>query len=189
MLKVMAGHQSLNLNLLPESLVRVLDTYCECDEAKSRAVLAPWIDMECFRIIDNLSIWESSLFSLVDKSSIRKMLERNLREYSHILKPDVPYFPVGEQSNIKTIVSKYPLVLSDAQYWAFVMQFADGCEDTFSSVMESPKPYLNGMNRVQWLASKKSSFSIFRVLGLTSDTSVFHEFWQDLVFERSGNYL
>jgi hypothetical protein len=128
----------LDLNTLPRTLRKVLDQHFDNDESKRRAVLAPSVG-HCESIIGNgLWAWSPLRYFWRRKRArlIRESREKffklvvNDREPGSpsIFAPDQPFFPTPLTKVTVEVRSPYPDVLSDAEFWAFMMQLHMGNE-------------------------------------------------------------
>ncbi len=176
----------LDLQTLPSPLLNLLDKYLDSDESKRRAILAPWCNSRCNRIIDGLSVWTRKTPWKIELE-VRRDVEVDLKQFSQIFEPSLPFFPT-DQTNVKTqLKSAFPDVLTDAQYWAFVYQTSDGSKDFFDSRMMSPLRCNNGKSRYDILKQKKTQTGLRKMFGGRYSTELL-QLWRELDFSNSGNY-
>lgn len=126
----------LDLKKLPAELQATLDRHFDNDESKRRAVLAPWVATVCSTVIDQaLWAWQPSSRFWRRKwaAEVRKDREEFFamrvgiaEDAPSMFDPPLPFFPTPLTHVTETITSPWPDVLSDAEYWAFVMQLHDG---------------------------------------------------------------
>ena len=130
----------LDLTSLPPALRATLDRHFTDDEARRRALLAPWCD-DGFRSVwpDLMPAWAGTSGSAKD-ARVRTQREAffglRLVEGRHaqahpgrsIFDPSLPFFATPLAQPATRLVSPWPDAFSDAEYWAIVMQLYDGDE-------------------------------------------------------------
>lgn len=85
--------------------------------------------------------------------------------------------------------SAFPDVLTDAQYWAFVMQMCWEDEKFFQSRITHGVPFLKDRSRLDELRRYKFPTPLERLMiWRKSFGGALFDLWKDLDFDNSGNY-
>ncbi|MBW8829745.1 MAG: hypothetical protein JF606_10000 [Burkholderiales bacterium] len=128
----------LDLKKLPRKLQATLDKHFDNDESKRRAALAPWCAAVCSSVWPR-GTWPWSLSAYWWRPRVARLIREqtetfftmhvgDLSNLPSLFDPHLPFFPTPLTNVTKPMVSPWPDVLSDAEYWAFVMQLHDGDE-------------------------------------------------------------
>lgn len=175
----------IDLNTLPVSLQEMLDKHFDNDESKRRALLAPWCDSGCHAIHEGLFAWRTKRCGAL---RVRAAVDVAFGRYANILQPDQPFFPTDQTIVTKEMRSAFPDVLTDAQYWAFVMQMCWGDEEFFQNRISHGVPFLDGRSRLDELRRIKFPTPLGRLMIWRDYSSALYSLWKDLDFSNSGNY-
>ncbi|CBL45580.1 Hypothetical protein HDN1F_19970 [gamma proteobacterium HdN1] len=176
----------LDLNTLPGPLQEMLDRYFDNDESKRRAVLAPWCDSGCYAIGEDLFAWKTTRFGAM---RVRTAVDNVFKRYANILQSEKPFFPTDKTIVTTEMRSAFPDVLTDAQYWAFVMQMCCEDEEFFQSRITHGVPFLQDRSRLDELRRHKFPTPLGRLMiWRKSYSSALFDLWKDLDFDNSGNY-
>lgn len=161
----------LELNALPSELKAELDKHFDNDESKRRALLAPhcrgrfsaiwpegmwaWQPMRRF--------WRRKWARDVrkdDKTFFQSVVEERFPDSPSLFDPSLPFFPTPLTEVSKPIISPWPEVLSDAEYWALVMQVYSGDETLAQNRIQYWVPYFKkalhpkGLQKLRFWHSK-----------------------------------
>lgn len=168
----------LDLKQLPRELQGALNKHLDNDESKRRAVLAPICSAACEAIVseNGSALWAWTPLKRFWRRQwardIRNSREQfftlhvgDLSNLPSLFDPDLPFFPTPLTNVTKPMVSPWPDVLSDAEYWAFVMQLHDGDEAWARNRLGGWIPHLrevahpHGMKRLFFWRSKSAILS------------------------------
>jgi hypothetical protein len=123
-----------------------------------RALIAPWPDFDFRSLRDEWRLWVDGAALSADDTRLRDSHEYYLRQFrENFQSRDQPFF-LSPNTGGK-LVSLYPDVLTDAEYWCFYMEYAldDEADGAMPRLMENWRVLSLGMkSTIEFLRAEKS---------------------------------